>query len=151
MLHYLIVRQPRSYPATCGFDHFVTDATHKRKPSKGNWAPFFCTSIVGVSSFPFGCSLRSKRFRLVSEQRKTGFGRASTETLATQLFYAGAKARVQTLELYVKVSLCQSIRICMDQETPPGSYLGSACEQNSGAPNENIVQNHLNIELLNVF
>ena len=28
------------------------------------------------------CSLRSKRFRLVSEQRKTGFGRARNETRA---------------------------------------------------------------------
>ena len=33
-------------------------------------------------------SLRSKRFRLVSEQRKTGFGRARNETRAlSPLFY----------------------------------------------------------------
>lgn len=95
MLHYLIVRQPRSYPATCGFDHFVTDATHKREPSKGNWAPFFCTSRASLrkqdvlwetssvakgeekrlfyfSSFPFGCFMQAQRLesRLLSFMSK---------------------------------------------------------------------------------
>lgn len=95
MLHYLIVRQPRSYPATCGFDHFVTDATHKREPSKGNWAPFICTSRASLrkqdvlwetssvakgeekrlfyfSSFPFGCFMQAQRLesRLLSFMSK---------------------------------------------------------------------------------
>ena len=61
MLHYLIVRHPRSYPVTCNFGLFVTGVTHKPETSKCNWAPFFCTSRAGVSSFPLGCFIQAQR------------------------------------------------------------------------------------------
>ena len=74
---------------------FVTDTSHKREPSKGNWAPFFCTSRASLrkqdvlwetssvakgeekrlfyfSSFPFGCFMQAQRLesRLLSFMSK---------------------------------------------------------------------------------
>ena len=45
----------------------------------------------------------------------------------------------------------RSVRSLYSLEGHPSSPIQLRTGQNSGAPNENIVQNHLNIALLNVF
>ena len=133
---------------------FVTDTSHKREPSKGNWAPFFYTSRASLRKqdvlWETSPAAKSEEKRLFSGADPGFFSgggalvSCSTSTpidhivfflqntscvrkpqvisgggvctpctlplnpplvfeLSMRLFYAGAKARVQALELYVKI------------------------------------------------
>ena len=55
------------------------------------------------------------------------------------------------LSLIVRVNVLLNRTVVVDSDRRFDKLCGSHLQSQTGAPNENIVQNHLNIELLNVF